>query len=412
MATRPAGFLEEFTMSDADRQSLFFTEAAMLMRYPVGAIIIAFGIGWVFMAWWTVEEMRDKYPDQPTQVMIAGSVAIGVGVLIVCGGLWFILIRAGTLLDRRTRTVYSLSGPLGLIRRARASFDDVRAVKIRKVVFERRPSGVGMSQQFGKSRHVNYPVELITNGRKIELMIPMTYRAARRSAEGAAKYLGVGIEDATSGETVSREAGTLDESLGEQLHRSGVVVEVAAPPAELEPLVSCEEGQWLIERPAISFQKEHKYLLGITALVGLFGATGFAGMEVLEDGPADMADVMESALLAFALPVGIGLAIVLRALCSSEVITMSAQGLTVCKNFAGLKRRISLPAQQIEQVEIDRHSSDEKDNALFRVLGLGPTVRVVSDQRAVQFGSGRTDAELQWMANLLKKTLVDSEVHR
>ena len=66
------------------------------------------------------------------------------------------------------------------------------------------------------STYTVYPVRLQAEGFVVDIDAPRSYEIARRRAEEVAKFLDLGVDDRSTGQSVVREAGKLDASLRDQ----------------------------------------------------------------------------------------------------------------------------------------------------------------------------------------------------
>jgi hypothetical protein len=320
-------------------------------------------------------------------------------------GLSVMLGRAGTVLDKTAGTVTSWWGLLVPFKRTeKARLEEITWVAIRREV-----------RRSKNSSYTVYPVYLLREeGEAVSLEEPREYEAARARAEEVAKFLDLGTRDETGETPVVREAGTLDETLAERLQRTGEMPEVADPPPDCRVRHEIRGDEAVFHLPAAGMSIID-YVQVAFGLVFAGIASAFAAGPLLSMRGEGTEEIIFSSIFAlFALPflvVGLSFAVkpFLRARRREEIV-VSPQGLTLIQHGVVRTRERTIPASELEELEIQtegpggRPAPNGKDLAdappiVKSILGglMRGSITARSDRQNLSFGRGLTPAELQWL---------------
>ena len=189
--------------------------------------------------------------------------AAGLGFLLTFGGESVTLDGA----DRQVRIRY---GRWWTWQRKAHPFDEFYAVEV-----HRQSTTIGAREDSGRP---TYPVRLLSNDNEVELANVSNYRKARANAEGVANFTGLPLHEATEGETVVREAGTLDESLAQRARRLGETVQWPKLPRSSRIEVHEWGDQTILDLPRPNRTLIMQGVLGLGFLLLVYGgaAAGIA----------------------------------------------------------------------------------------------------------------------------------------
>jgi len=308
-------------------------------------------------------------------------------------GVWHTFRCSGVVIDRKSRTIIVWRSLFVPYSRMKSSLDRVEAVSLARTEIQ-------SSRSVGS---VVYPVRLVARHGHIDIDAPDHYAAARRLAENVAEFIGVRLEDTTTGKKVVREAGKLDEPLGEKLKKAGSDLAIPEPPPGAKAKVIVTEEGVTFEIPPVGF--------GPTALIIVaFGVAGVAsvvlGAGMIYRDFTTGTDAGRYVVLAVATPVlllwlafSVWLALGgLRVGTAQELVTVSPHGLRqeMRSPFGTAKREIG--AAELEEIQAGRGEED-------RSPWSGKELVARSDRLTVQIGQGLERCELEWMKRVMEAVL-------
>ncbi len=192
------------------------------------------------------------------------------GAILILAAIAIMLFRHGVVIDRGRRLYTRWAGFVVPMKRAQSSLDE----------YERVTLGCANRISWGKTETV-YPVGLAgpdaaaitVDDEKVD------YYLARRFAEDIARFLGFPLADSSSGTLVVREATHLDESLREQVQRTGEQITLPPPPPGLRSKFVAEGSGLTIDIPGIGLGKMVTvYRVVFGAIVVLFMASAIVSI--------------------------------------------------------------------------------------------------------------------------------------
>ncbi len=238
-----------------------------------------------------------------------------------------------------------------------------------------------------KSSYVVYPVFFTRPGDSLPIATPREYTAARQLAERVAKAAGLGVRDSASGETVTRAAGKLDESLRDRLRREGSERKMPARPPESKVQVTHDMGTLVVDVPAPGFTGFNAFFIAAAA-AGLVAQTAFALLS--DDFPLPFLLVGAAVMLGFA-------ASMLLRCFTRERLSASAAALEIIRLSPLGERRAHIPSEQLEELRLGALGEDAWVGA--------PGIVAITDARAHCFAAGLQENEQRWLAAELRRTL-------
>ena len=316
-----------------------------------------------------------------------------LALVFTLAGVWHTFRRSGVVIDRESRTVVVSRSLFVPYSRTKSSLDRVEAVSLARMEIQ-------SSRSIGS---VVYPVRLVARHGHIDIDAPDHYAVARRLAEDVAEFIGVSLEDTTTGKKVVRESGKLDEPLVEKFKKAGSDLAIPEPPPGAKARVILTEEGVTFEIPPVGF--------GPTALIIVaFGVAGVASV-VLGAGMVYRdfttgTDAGRYVVLAVATPVlllwlafSVWLTLGgLRVGTAQELVTVSPRGLRqeMRSPFGTAKREIG--AAELEEIQAGRGEED-------RSPWSGKELVARSDRVTMQIGQGLERRELEWMKRVMEAVL-------
>jgi hypothetical protein len=299
-----------------------------------------------------------------------------------------LLGRAGLTLDRRQKKVSSWWGLLIPFKTTDRNLAEVKHISITTEV------------RGGKNKSTHYVVKLAFPTDALEIEAPMDQRVARQLAERAAKFCGLGIVDSTSGDTVVREAGTLDESVTDRARRKGERVGFPAEIAGSRISYHLNGDTGAFALPKVGFQAAH--LLGLVAGVGVFFFVGgfFLMPFLLTLHDANAPGFLPYVMMLFCLPVlGIPLFIlgsVARSATTQERVLSSPKGVFVERSTCFGRSLVGVKGEELEELFVARTTGRSGKPSLLDSL-MGKRIVARSDTTEVEFGAGLRPDEVEWL---------------
>ena len=251
-----------------------------------------------------------------------------------------------------------------------------------------------------KSSRTVFPVALETpGGGAFELFHCRDKRAARRAAEWLARTAHLSVIDRLDGAERVRSFEDLDTSLRARRRRDGGSYDPGPPPSKMRSALQVREGVVTFETPAHGFRP--LIVLGLAAATGPLWLTVLFRHFAIGDEPLEA--VFTVALYAMGgLPAAAMAGTILYHALRRHTVQLTNDALTV-QEHGLLRRTVTLAADEIEEVQ-----TAPRDGAPVRfdaLLGGGPPVTVVSDQRDVAFGHTLPRKETDYLADVLRCAL-------
>jgi hypothetical protein len=331
--------------------------------------------------------------------------------------------RAGITIDRTMNKVSRWWGILLPMKVTEQSLHHFKHIELNR---ERRKSG--------NSSVTVFPVRLKSDGtvKDIEYESSRNYSQARRTAETLSAYLRVNLEDISSGERVVRAYDKLDESLRDKLRSEGAAPSMLSRPHEMRSKVQENYGQLTIDIPSTGLRPLY--------LVFFIPALVFIGVVLLFFRPlgkefGDLSSpegIFATVFMALFLgiPILATLVIVMKKVGGGVSVTLDREKLAVRRKGLVGPRTIEIPVDELEELHrldpmkglgtgqgkpADPAQIQKYQSLLSTNSGLGRLIRALipsgivarSDRREVRFGQGLSTEELNYLHELLTKTLAE-----
>lgn len=280
------------------------------------------------------------------------AITMPIGLLVAGVGAWLVFGRNGTRLDRRERRIVTWWNLLGYEKRN--EFDWNRAKHVAITAETRRSKN---------STYTVYPVRIAGDGgMKINIQESQSYDQSRAKAEEIAKFLGLGVHDASSGQVVVREAGRLDESLQERAARTGRLPDPPVMPPNCRILHRVEGDEASFELP-----KDGPGCAAICVCVAVLSGAVFA----LSFWPPSLVIAIIALLLAGPLT---------KSALTRETAQVSSRVLRVVRRSPFGTKVQEIPAGELEEF------IDQKNCIVAR-----------SDELTISFGNSLNTEERAWL---------------
>ncbi len=330
-------------------------------------------------------EMRDK-SGNPAPLLFV----IPFGLLFASIGAGFVFGRTGVILDRDEGTATSWWGLLAPFHRTVRPLEDFREVAVARE-----------TRRTKNSTYTVYVVRLTGMGKPLGIREPRDPGAARRLAEEVAKFLGLGVRDASGDRAVVREAERLDEPVRERLRRTGE--RAPRPATPLETRVGHEIGSdgATLEIPPPGFRGAVVVPLIAGGALSLF-VLGLFVAPVLAQLTTDESEGARTALWIFGGPcVAAGLTPfvllalpTLQAVATRDRVSLTRDSVRVERRGLLLGKAIEMAASEAEEVAIAPATRRP-----WKTIG-GNVVQVRCDEGAIEFGAGLPKSDLEWLRGL------------
>ncbi len=395
------------------------------LRSETHGCLVLFGAPFLFVGVWVIAGAAGVIPMETPEEPLQHALMYPFGTVFVLIGLGLMLGRRGLVIDRRRRMAVSWFGLVVPMKITEHRLDELQRVAVRRE-----------SHSSNGSRTIVFPVRLEgPGGKTLEIEKSQDYQRSRQLAEDVAKHLALPLSDWSSGEEVVREAAHLDESIREQVQRTGEQIELPSPPPAVRSAISQRAGAVSIDIPAEGLGFRDFAESGVTAVFIITASIFFGGILIKMPIP----NQLRIALLVFFLVVFVVLPLVLvttkikKRKTQTTRVTVSPTKLTVVHG----KMASEIPAHELEELSItghdlgramtelpdgrlrlDRTPADGRPSqpqvigagsaGLLRTLARfapGNLVQARSDSTTITFGRGLDLAELVYLHALVKKVL-------
>ena len=355
---------------------------------PLVVHILTLSLTAVSYAYWSGRELAG-----PTPWSLANRLAFTFPALVSLG---MVLCRKGATLDRGSgdaRIWWGLCLPFTRLSAIVYDSGKTRLESIEMVKFARYSRNLPSrfsSPQFNVKSGYAYPVSLVARDRTELVLWDCGDRfGARAASECLAKFLGVGVMDAISG-TKPREAGTLDEPLGDRLRRQAGAGPQPEPETSPGRLLEAADAQGVVfSLPPRRWNWDGAAI--VCNGLAFWAFTWWMFTRKMNVPGYSAAAVFGTTATVF-YPVWWRM--------SSERIRLSSAELTVETVIAGCVRRKAMRLDRIEELEFEDFAIGYGQ----RQMGLKLVAR--GDDGAFAIGADLEFSELQWLRarilNLLK----------
>jgi len=317
---------------------------------------------------------------------------VPIGLLFATIGAVLTFGRVGCIVDPRARRLTKWWGLLTPMRRRERSLDDFSAVTLTREI-----------RRSNKSTYTVYPVRLRgTDDCSDEKLDEgcQRYEQSRKLAEEVASLLGVDLVDSSTGDAVVRNAEHLDESLPEQILRTGDLGDLPDPPAGAKSVIRQRGKDIIIEIPAPGFGPEHAG--GLLFMAVFVGGTTTMLTFILRDDPPLVVTIAATLFLGIffiLLPLVLIGGGVLQHASGLTCLTVDPErGLVLeTKSIFGRSRK-EMAGKDLEDLNTGRSATGPGSR------GKGIVAR--SDTQTLTFGGHLSDAEREFLCAVIRYTLV------
>ncbi len=378
---------------------LHATGSDRLVGREGGGCLALFGLPFLLAGLFvTSAAIAGEIPDSDTGEPAPRYFTVPFGMIFVTVGAVLVFGRRGIVIDRLSNqfTVwYGLMVPMHTKRQPLGEADEIRVTK------EVRRSK--------NSTYTVYPVRLCGGTKPFDISEPRQYQQSRQLAEQIAKFLTLPMVDQSGGTTVRREADQLDESLRDQVIRTGQVVPWPEPPADMRSSYEVRGDTLLLEVPPVGVTPSTWISIAGGLLPGVVISTfmwvaGF--FEFGGDDPMAMTFIGVFVLILFVLPLAGALSGALHKARLRVNIVASPRELRITS--AGLrKRERAIPTDELEELEV-KHGKKNLPGVLA-MLGGGNTLLARSDREDVSTTLNVSHDELDWIHGAIRYVVTGRE---
>ena len=340
-----------------------------------------FGFGVAFMIAGIAGTVKNKTgaPVSPVLPVIFGGVFASIGAVLIFG-------RTGMVFDRTTGIINQWWGLLFPMWNSQFDLKSYTRVTISKELRKHKNSTTTV-----------YPVRVTGGTKPIDVTTCTDETEARKYAEEVAKFLEIGVTDASGDAVVHREAGTLDESLRDQLKRKGEDVDISNPPPNMRASFEAHGNAVVFYMPPPGFK--------ISLLLPLIGVCLFCGIVVamflfplLTDKTMSLETQLAfSGFIGFFfvfLPIAAGLTPLFIHMTKRWEIEADPIKLRVVTRGLIFSRTDEIQCDHLEELKFSE-SRANKD----------PGLKALSDNKTVEFGAGYPYSELDWIRRVILKAI-------
>lgn len=313
--------------------------------------------------------------------MLLFTIPIGLIFTAGAGGTFFLWI--GLEIDLEARKVSRWGGwriplfksevLLGPVFKKSASLDDLTAVSITREIRAR-------------GRHNTYTVyrvRFIGGEEPLSVIESVSFDKARGRAEQLAKFIGIRIEDSSSGETIIRD---VDESLRDRLYREGRLPQRPVQPSGSSITMSATGNKAIFDIPARGIGAgDVIWMIILGGFLAFAGFGTFVMASVKLDGDADLILRSIFALLLFGIPLTGLTSLFSNALAKDRLFVSPRELRHERTSYFGTRKAV-IATEDLEELSIVRRK--------IKVV-------VRSDHISVKFGEGLDAEDLQWLHDVI-----------
>ncbi|NQT54245.1 hypothetical protein HQ576_19465 [bacterium] len=374
--------------SDPDRM-VFRSGGGCLMLF--GMPFLLAGLAVMTGPLWGIKDSKTKKPIPWAFAVPFGAVFAAVGASIAFG-------RAGKEIDRRAATVTTWWGLLVPFKSTTRPLADFEAVQVTKEV-----------RRSKNSTYTVYPVKLkAAKGKDVSLEESRDAMKARKAGEEAAKFLSFKLVDRSLGETIVREAEELDESLRDRATRTGERAGVPDPPAGGRCTHSVVGDTLVFEIPPTGFKAGHIVAMLVGALIPIIVVAFFA-FPMLRDDKMPSGAKLIFMLFLGAFFIGLPLVFSFGAAISSAkartTVEVSPGLLKVTRSGLLGSKMTAIPTDELEELRLMRGGAAGAGSVQAALAGKAQVILPRSDNATVTFGTGLSNAELEWMQAIIQNVV-------
>jgi len=318
---------------------------------------------------------------QPAPIIFGilfGGVFTLVGSILAFG-------RSGFDFDKRAGTIRDWSGLLFPMFTKIHAINAYNEVRIKREVRKNK-----------NSTYYVYEVSLCHNGdNPLKISAPTDMHDSRKLAEEIAKFVEMPLFDGCGDEIIRREHTSLDDSLRDQVEKSGKPVDLSAPPEDMRTTYEARGNAVHFHIPPPPKSCMHFAPVGCaTVFAGIFASTMLA--DILKGASSSTEKLVFACVVSFffiVLPIG---ATFLGALSQRRKrwdVMADPQELRVTMRGLLGSRESTIPASKLEELRLETSKSGES------------SIAAISDEVRINFGEGLKQEEAQWIIQVIKRAV-------
>jgi len=267
-----------------------------------------------------------------------------------------------------------------------------------------------------KSTYTVYPVYLQGRGVEEKIRENRDYQLSRQLSEQLSKILDNDVVDESSGAEVIRKAGTMDQSVRDQILESGEEVILPEAPQGMKSESYMEGNSLVVEIPPAGFSPA--LLIGLVPLlfmIPFFGVfvSGFGPGEASGEGVGRII-FMIVPLIFFLIPLTIVFKIFVVPLFRKSKLELDKYELRYT-TMGAMRKVVVLKSEEIEELFIEGgdNSAYERDlntpkfaRNLARTIGQAGGITARTDEKTLKIGAHLSLNEQQYLLTAMKQVLI------
>lgn len=343
--------------------------------------------------------------------VIAGSIAVHLGaadgdlplgfgipfgLIFAAVGYGIVFGRAGLTADREAGELVKWWGMPMPVSRQSIPISKAKRVRITKEI-----------RRSNKSSYLVYPIHLEVEGRDdLKVTEPRQEDKARQTAELIAKFLRVGVSDASSGVAITRSYDELDLSLKQRFREGRIASDIPEVPAKLKSRIQFDGATLAVEIPPAG--PRPVYIVALLASLGfaLFAATIIFVPLLATDAEqgAPTWPLLLFGVLFLSVPTFVAFRLFTLMFLTRESLKATQYLVEYSRGWI-MSKQTNMPAEEIEELELasDAGKRAARGGALG---GSGSAILLRSDQKTLRFGQHLSSEEKAYLLALLRAVLV------
>jgi hypothetical protein len=213
------------------------------------------------------------------------------------------------------------------------------------------------------------------------------------------------MEDSSSGTTVRREAGSLDDSIRDQVRRTGERITIPSTPSRMKTKIFKKGADTLLEIPAPGFSHIHFLMLAVGLLFPTIVFFVFLQPILNSAVPDEFSWVFASFIIIFFIlfPIISILGLIAASAMKKWRVMVSPTSVKIAESAISVRTH-ELPANEIEELELS--PSSKGPAALISTRGIeSGGILLRSDSKTMCFGGHLAEAELQYLHSLIRSII-------
>ncbi len=368
-----------------------------------GGCLILFGLPFMISGFFTmIVPFLKTQGDVGWPISLFGFVFFAVGLCISFG-------RSGIVIDKKMKSVTSWWGLIFPIQSKLHELYNFKNVAITKEI-----------RRSKNSTYTVYPVRM-TGEDTLSFGENTSYETSRKLAEEIAKFLLLPLSDASSGTEIIRDPDKLDESVRDKILRTGEVKEIPPTPKNSKLLYDREGDEIRLEIPPVGWHPLFYipiFIAGVFSCILYFVFLRQVFFEV--DTPTFFKVFLGIFVIA---PFGLVFGAIYRFASKRTMVHVSPKTLQVTEAWTFGKQVKEIPVKEMEELRIisalananvkdtlDAASSSPNKNDTKDIQNVvsffgSSAILARSDSVTIQFGSGLSSEEIQWVHAVIENTI-------